>query len=117
VVPKSVRVEVLYRSVSKSSTILRQSRTSGSDRNTAKAVSYYSIIAPSLSNHGPTKTANISGNCCQSLLWMQGFLPQKLHSSCRKYQHAEKNQSVMPTLDVGGSVPSLTVVNWNLNDL
>ena len=73
----------------------------------------------SFSNSGSTnpKTANISSSCCRSLLRMQGFMPQKLHSSCREHQHAEKNQSVMPTLDVGCSVRSLPVVNWNLNDL
>ena len=65
----------------------------------------------------PAISARISVDCCRSLLWMQGFMPQKLHSSCREHQHAEKNQSVAPTLYVGCSVCSLPIVNRNLNDL
>lgn len=65
----------------------------------------------------PAISARISVDCCRSLLWMQGFMPQKLHSSCREHEHAEKNQPVAPTLNVSCSVRSLPVMDRNLNDL
>ena len=39
----------------------------------------------------PAISARIRVDCCCSLLWIEGFMPQKLHSSCREHQHAEKN--------------------------